>query len=113
MDSAFYFKPGKFPEGINNLTQKNDGTNYKKVEARKIWVDYSIKKKSSQIYSQKEENDLIKWSKTFKSDVNTLHSIIRKQNYTSNQELIENTQHTTFKREWTNSTQNKIDNFFL
>ena len=42
LDSAFYFKPGKFPEGINNLTQKNDGTYYKKVAARKIWVDYLI-----------------------------------------------------------------------
>ena len=70
-------------------------------------------KKSTQIYSKKEENDLIKWSKNFKSDVDTLHSMIRKQNYTLNQELNENTQHTNFKREWTNSTQNKIDNFFL
>ena len=73
LNSALYFKPGSFPDNIQNLTisVKNakqikyahtpDSMKYKKVQARYKWVNYLKKNEWKGVYDTREEQEIIEW----------------------------------------------------
>ena len=73
VNSAYFFKPGRFPEQVQNLTisvknAKNlsyqttpDSLKYKKVQARDIWVKYLKEHEWKGSYNEEDEEAILKW----------------------------------------------------
>ena len=62
LDSAFYFRAGTFPQGIQDLTTLVNSTDeYLKVKARSNWVNYLKTKETNIHYTTQEEKNILAW----------------------------------------------------
>ena len=98
LDSAIYFRAGTFPENIQDLTiSLNTMEEYKKVTARKNWVEYLKTRESNITYTEKEAERIINWMNSNTIEVNDMIQYIR--NYPNQKVLIPETILLTQKQE--------------